>query len=100
METPEREWVSPRKAAEDLGISVTTIRDWIKAGEVEAREISTGRVVDLEQVREKAMGPAAQAQRSALQHRVADTVSAPEGPHQANLSKTLKELQALARDRD
>jgi hypothetical protein len=102
METSEsaREWVSPREAAVELGISVTTIRDWIKAGAVEARELSTGRVVDLGQVREKAMGPAAPSRRSDLQDRVADAEPPPKGVYQANLSNTLQELQALARDRD
>ena len=56
MGTVEREWVSLKEAAEALGISITTIRGWSRAGQLEMRETANGRFVDLAQVRDKAMG--------------------------------------------
>jgi predicted site-specific integrase-resolvase len=99
MGTAEREWVSLKEAAEQFGISLTTIRDWSRAGDVECRETGTGRLVDLAQVRDKAMGPAAPRKRpSDLQDRVAD--GAGQGDESGeDLANSVQELQALARDR-
>ena len=100
MGTVEREWVSLKKAAESIGINITTIRDWSRAGQVESREAATGRLVDLAQVRDKAaMGPAARKRRpSDLQDRVADGVADVDSPER--LTTTLQELQELARERE
>ena len=98
MGTVEREWVSLKEAAETIGISITTIRDWSRAGQLEMRETANGRFIDLAQVREKAMGPAARKRRpSDLQDRVADGVAATDSPER--LTSTLQQLQELARER-
>jgi hypothetical protein len=46
---------------------MTTIRDWSRQGMIETKESSTGRLVDVDQVREKAIGPVAIKRPSALQ---------------------------------
>jgi hypothetical protein len=102
MSEIRREWVTLREAAEDVGLPLTTVRDWTRSGAIEMREIPTGRVVDLAEVRLKAMGPAALKRPSDLQDRVAD--EAPErtaGRQSRNeeLASTLLGLQELARQR-
>jgi hypothetical protein len=103
MTRTQREWVSQQEAAQRVGVSLTTVRDWCRSGAVETRGESTGRVVDLAQVREKAMGPAAPKLPTTLQDRVADGAGqgvAQGEPLQTYLIRTLRELQELARERD
>jgi hypothetical protein len=102
MARTKREWVSLQEAALQVGVSLTTVRDWCRSGAVETKGESTGRVVDLAQVRAKAMGPAAPKRPSTLQDRVADSDG--EGvtqgePRQTYLNRALHELQELARER-
>ena len=98
-----REWVSPREAAEIVGIPMTTVRDWTRSGRIDVREAPDGRVVDLQQVRERAMGPSSARPQSGLQDRVAD--EAPERTsgklaRERELAETLQGLQQLARERN
>lgn len=108
MGETEREWVSMREAARQVGITVTTIRDWSKSGTIETRERSTGRQVDIAQVKEKAMGPGATKRPSSLQDRVADgeAEQGPDGHSNEDgslkdgfLASTLQGLHELARKR-
>jgi hypothetical protein len=70
MDVAEREWISLQE--QQVGLPMTTIRDWSRQGTIETKESSTGRLVDVEQVREKAMGPVVVNRPSGLQDRVAD----------------------------
>ena len=102
MDDTRREWVSLKEAADLVGISMTTIRDWSRFGAIDMQELPAGRVVDLQQVREKAMGPALVRRPSDLQDRVAD--EAPERfagrrSRDEELARTLQGLQQLARER-
>jgi hypothetical protein len=100
METAaQREWVSLRDAAAEVGIAMTTVRDWARGGSIESRQLPDGRLVDLQQVRAKAMGPVAVRRQSNLQDRVSDGTASRRAPHDP-LSKTLIGLQELARERD
>ena len=103
MDDTRREWVSLREAADIVGVPMTTIRDWSRYGAIDMQELPAGRVVDLEQVREKAMGPALVRRPSDLQDRMADEAperSAGRQSRQEELTKTLQGLQQLARERD
>jgi hypothetical protein len=102
VDRTKREWARLQEAAQLVGVSLTTLRDWCRSGDVETRGESDGRVVDLAQVRDKAMGPAAPKRPSTLQDRVADSDA--EGvtqgePRQTYLNRALHELQELARER-
>jgi hypothetical protein len=102
MRTEPHEWVSLKEAAEQIGVSITTIREWYRSGAVDSRGQSPGVVVDLKQVREKAMGFAARRRPSDLQDRVADSAGVRHGagcPTQTRLTSDLRELQELARER-
>ena len=97
-----RVWVSLREAAEQTGVSIMAIREWYRSGAVDSRGRSPGIVVDLEQVREKAMGFAARKRPSDLQDRVADSARSrgkTDGPTQTTLTTNLSELQELIRER-
>src|SRR3954465_3339249 len=72
MDEAQREWVSIREAAQTVGIPMTTIRDWSRFGLIDMKELPAGRVVNVQQVRDKAMGPAVVKRPSDLQDRVAD----------------------------
>ena len=100
MDGAQREWVGLKAASEAVGGPVTTIRDWSRQGVIEIQQHPTGRVVDLHQVRAKAMGPVATKRPSDLQDRVADGLSGPgsETPRD-NLTGILLGLQELARER-
>jgi hypothetical protein len=108
MNAAEREWVSLNEAAERVGVSMTTVRDWTRLGSVEMKELPSGRIVDLQQVREKAMGPAAARLQSGLQDRVSDGVAEQSVDHpptegassEDGLTEILLGLQELARQRD
>jgi predicted site-specific integrase-resolvase len=50
MRMEPREWVSLKEAAEQIGVNITTIREWYRSGAVDSRGQSPGVVVDLEQV--------------------------------------------------
>jgi predicted site-specific integrase-resolvase len=56
METRERQWVTMREASQEVGVSLTTLRDWYRSGAIDTRGQSLGRVIDLDQVRQMAMG--------------------------------------------
>jgi hypothetical protein len=101
MRMEPREWVSLKEAAEQIGVNITTIREWYRSGAVDSRGQSPGVVVDLEQVREKAMGFAARRRPSDLQDRVADSADVRHGAAatQTSLTSDLRELQELARER-
>jgi hypothetical protein len=102
MELQPREWVTLKEAAEQIGVSITTIREWYRSGAVDSRGQSSGVVVDVEQVREKAMGFAARRRSSDLQDRVADSArvrGGTNGPTQTTLTTNLRELQELVRER-
>jgi hypothetical protein len=101
MARTKREWASLQEAAQQVGVSLTTLREWCRSGAVETRGESDGRVVDLAQVRDKAMGPAAPKRPSTLQDRVADSdvEGVTQGEPQRTLTRTLRELQELARER-
>jgi predicted site-specific integrase-resolvase len=102
MNEPQREWVSIKEAAETVGIPMTTIRDWSRFGAIETKELPGGRVVNMQQVREKAMGPAVAKRPSDLQDRVADQAperSAGRRARDEDLTRTLLDLQELARQR-
>jgi hypothetical protein len=95
--------VSIREAAESVSIPMTTVRDWSRFGLIDMKELPAGRVVNVRQVREKAMGPAVAKRPSDLQDRVADgspTRSAGRSARDADLTRTLLGLQELARQRD
>jgi predicted site-specific integrase-resolvase len=102
METRERQWVTMREASQEVGVSLTTLRDWYRSGAIDTRGQSLGRVIDLDQVRQMAMGsPRGAARRRGLQDRVAD---AAEQARRQTLLHTplmtnLLELQELARER-
>jgi len=81
---------------------MTTIREWSRQGTIETKEGATGRLVDVQQVREKAMGPVAIKRPSGLQDRVADGSpdrSAGRRTRDKELAVTLLGLQELARER-
>jgi hypothetical protein len=102
MDMKPREWVSLKEAAEQIGVSITTVREWCRSGAVDGRGQSPGIVVDLDQVRDKAMGFAARRRPSDLQDRVADGAtgrSEPGGSTQTPLRINLPELQELVRER-
>jgi len=102
MDEPQREWVSMKEAAETVGIPMATIRDWSRFGTIEMKELPAGRVVNLQQVRQKATGPAVAKQPSDLQDRVADQAperSAGRRARDEDLTRTLLDLQELARKR-
>src|SRR3954468_20369898 len=102
MDVAEREWISLKEASHQIGIPMTTIRDWSRQGTIETKESSTGRLVDVQQVREKAMGPVAIKRPRDLQVRVADGPSGRSGRRKTRdqeLAGTLLELQELARER-
>jgi len=102
MDVTQREWISLKEASQQVGIPMTTIRDWSRRGTIETKESSTGRLVDVQQVREKAMGPVAVKRPSDLQDRVADGPSdrsAGRRTRDQQLAGTLLELQELARER-
>jgi hypothetical protein len=102
MDEAQQEWVSISEAAKIVGIPMTTIRDWSRFGAIDMKELPSGRVVDVQQVREKAMGPAVVKRPSNLQDRVADEAperSAERPSRDAELTDTLLELQELARQR-
>jgi hypothetical protein len=83
-------------------VSITTIREWYRAGAVDTRGLSSGLVVDLEQVRDKAMGFAARRRPTDLQDRVADSAirrDAVGNPMETTLMNGLRELQELVRER-
>jgi hypothetical protein len=102
MKTAQRTWVTPGDAAKEVGVSVTTIRDWYRSGAIESKTGPSGRIVDVDQVREQAMGFTAPRHKSGLQDRVADGGADHVETHaqfQAELTNTLRELQELARQR-
>jgi hypothetical protein len=102
MDVAKREWISLKEASLQVGVPMTTIRDWSRRGTIETKEGSTGRLVDVQQIREKAMGPVAINRPSDLQDRVADDApdrSAGRRTRDQQLAGTLLELQKLARDR-
>jgi hypothetical protein len=102
MDAARREWISLKEASRQVGIPMTTIRDWSRQGTIETKEGSTGRLVDVQQVREKAMGRVAIKRPSGLQDRVADGAperSAGRRGREQELAVTLLELQELARQR-
>jgi len=102
MDAGQREWISINEASQQVGIPVTTIRDWSRRGTIEIKEGSTGRLVDVQQVREKALGAVAIKRPSDLQDRVADGPperSAGRKTRDRELAGTLLELQQLARER-
>jgi DNA-binding transcriptional MerR regulator len=102
MDVAQREWISLKEASKQVGIPMTTIRGWARQGMIETKESSTGRLVDVEQVREKAMGRVPIKRPSDLQDRVADGTperAAGRPTREKELAGTLLELQALARER-
>jgi predicted site-specific integrase-resolvase len=102
MKTARRTWVSLGDAAQEVGVSMTTIRDWYRSGAIESKTGPSGRVVDVDQVREQAMGFTAPRHQSGLQDRVADGAAEQVETHaqfQAELTHMLRELQELARQR-
>ncbi|MEP6973497.1 MAG: hypothetical protein ABI869_05060 [Actinomycetota bacterium] len=102
MDEGQNGWVSLSEAAEIVGIPMTTIRDWSRFGMIDMQERATGRVVNVQQVRDKAMGPAASKPPSDLQDRVADEDperSAGRLSREKELARTLQGLQQLARER-
>ena len=102
MSEIQRQWVPMTEAAEEVGLPLTTVRDWTRSGAIEMRELPTGRVVDVEEVRLKAMGPAAVKRPSDLQERVADEApgrAAGRQSREEQLATTLQGLQELARTR-
>lgn len=105
MDVAQREWVGLKAASEQVGVPMTTIRDWTRLGLIEVKEHPTGRVVDLQQVRAKAMGPVATKRPSDLQDRVANgrTERAADRPKDGasgdGLTSILLGLQELARQR-
>jgi hypothetical protein len=103
METTEQTWVTVDQAAREVGISPTTIRDWYRSGTVATIVHPSGRVVDLDQVRSRAMGFAApRPRRGAIKDRFLDGTAptAPVGSSlDAELTVNVGELQELARQR-
>jgi hypothetical protein len=102
MDVAQREWISLKEASQQVGIPMTTIREWSRQGTIETKEGATGRLVDVQQVREKAMGPVATKRPSGLQDRVADGSpdrSAGRRTRDQELAATLLGLQELARER-
>jgi hypothetical protein len=102
MDEVQHEWVSIREAAATVGIPMTTVRDWSRFGHIDMKELPTGRVVNVQQVMEKAMGPAVVKRPSDLQDRVADGSGARSrgrNARDADLTRTLLGLQELARER-
>jgi len=102
VDKPLHEWVSLREASEIVGVPMTTIRDWSRFGKIDMKELPTGRVVNVQQVMERAMGPVVVKRPSDLQDRVADEAperSAERPSREKELAETLKSLQQLARDR-
>jgi predicted site-specific integrase-resolvase len=102
MKAAQRTWVSLAEAAREVGVSMTTIRDWYRSGVIESKTGPSGRVVDVEQVRQQAMGFTAHRPQSGLQDRVADGDAEHADDHsqrQAELTSTLRELQEIARQR-
>ena len=96
------EWVSLRDAADEVGVSITTVRDWTRSGDIALRNEASGRLVDLHEVRAKAMGPAVSSRQSDLQDRVADGIDRETAGHDADeeLPSILLGLQKLARERN
>jgi transposase-like protein len=103
MDTTEQTWVTVDQAAREVGISPTTIRDWYRSGAVATIAHPSGRVVDLDQVRSRAMGFAAPRPRHVnIKDRMHDGTApdAPEGSTlEAELTINVGELQQLARQR-
>jgi hypothetical protein len=103
MGEQRREWMSLKEAADVVGITMTTVRDWTRSGRIDVRDVPDGRVVDVQQVRERAMGPSSARPQSGLQDRLAD--EAPERSsrrlaRERELAETLQGLQQLARKRN
>ncbi len=101
MEETERTWVTVDQAAREVGISPTTIRDWYRAGTVATVAHPSGRVVDLEEVRTRAMGFAAPRRtRAGIKARVHGGLppKAPPGV-EGGSAVNVEELQQLARQR-
>jgi hypothetical protein len=102
METTEQTWVTVDQAAREVGISATTIRDWYRSGTVATIVHPSGRVVDLDQVRSRAMGFAAPRSHAAVKNRVLDgRAGTPraESSLAAEVTVDVGELQELARQR-
>ncbi len=100
MATIEREWVPVREAAREVGVSVTTVRDWYQSGAVETEEYAAGKLVRLAQVRKQAVSLAGKV-RPALQNRIADRArpAKNDSTREAELSESVLELQQIARER-
>jgi hypothetical protein len=103
MDTTGHTWVTVDQAAREVGVSPTTIRDWYRAGTVATIAHPSGRVVDLDQVRSRAMGFAApRPRRDNIKDRLLDG-TAPKAPSgstlEAELTINVGELQQLARER-
>jgi hypothetical protein len=103
MNTTQRTWVTVEQAAREVGISPTTIRDWYRSGTVATIAHPSGRVVDLDQVRTRAMGFAAPRPRHVnVKDRLHDGTApkAPSGSTRvAERTINVCELQELARQR-
>jgi hypothetical protein len=103
METTEQTWVTIDQAAREVGVSPTTIRDWYRSGTVATIAHPSGRVVDLDQVRSRAMGFAApRSHRAAVKNRVLDGRAGPAragSSTAAEVTVNVGELQELARQR-
>jgi hypothetical protein len=102
MEATQQTWVTVDQAAREVGISPTTIRDWYRAGTVATIVHPSGRVVDLDQVRSRAMGFAAPRPRQgAITDRMHDGTGAKAHARalQAEVTINVGELQQLARQR-
>ena len=99
----QRRWVSVKDAAAEVGIPMTSVRDWARSGSIESKQLPDGRLVDVQQVREKAMGPIAVRRQSDLQDRVADGAAGAAASRPApedHLARTLLGLQELVRQRN
>jgi hypothetical protein len=97
----ERIWVPVDAAAKDVGVPVATVHDWYTAGVVDTEVHEHGRVVDLRQVREEAMGYVATLEPSGLSARLADPEAGREDDV-AGLKENdplITDLQELTRDR-
>ena len=100
MATIEREWVPVREAAQEVGVSVTTVRDWYRSGVIETEEYASRKMVRLAQVREQAVALAGKV-RPALQTRIADRPRPAENDpgRESEPKESVLELQQIARRR-
>jgi hypothetical protein len=100
MAVDRQDWVTLEDAARQTKVPLTTIRDWYRSGAIEASTAPEGhRVVRLSQVEQQATGMQREVGKNPSSRLRPPAEHQPDAETLAAISRSVQELQDLARER-